>query len=415
MFQFARFTLCFITLILLARLSTLLARRFALPASTIQIAVGVLLGPSLLNLLQGPVLLSNWGRPSSGPLNDLAKIVSEVGLIQLLFMAGLQADWPALKRNFRPAFGLSAAGFFAAAAGAAAVVRCFVPNWPEALAMASVMSVTSIGINLYFQSSFLEGADGHEPEAKALLLWSGLLTWTFGILLIVSALSLNYLAIHGPFKSLIATSWFSGKLILYVAVTYFMLSRFLQWGKKRGSERRVLHRVIGYFLLVASLYAWGAIHFGSFAAVPAAFFGGGLFLFSHPEWKERVGTGLRSFFGSLPIGIFFVVLGMQLDFREAGKWAIPLTLATAVVLGVKILSARMALKGFLRSSRERLELISGTVQPGEIGILIAVYLFSRGLVHPLMFRGAVTVLVTLTLFGSIMSIGRMGKCGSVRL
>jgi Kef-type K+ transport system membrane component KefB len=160
--------------------------------------------------------------------------------------------------------------------------------------------------------------------------------------------------------------------------------------------------VIGYFLLVASLYAWGAMHFGSFAAVPAAFFGGYLLIFSHPEWKDRVDVGLRSFLGSLPIGIFFIVLGMQVDFRGAEKWAVPLALATAMVVGAKIISARIALNSFLQSSRERLQVISGTLQPGEIGILIAVYLFSRGLVDPFMFRGAVTVLMALTLLSSIM-------------
>jgi hypothetical protein len=51
-----------------------------------------------------------------------------------------------------------------------------------------------------------------------------------------------------------------GKLIMYFALSYFFLSRFLSRIAKRGFQKRPRQMLIGYLLLMAALYAWGAAH-----------------------------------------------------------------------------------------------------------------------------------------------------------
>src|SRR4030065_951816 len=95
---FSQWIIILIVVIVLARVASLLARRFDIPAVTIQLLIGILLGPSLFNLLGVPMVLGTWGSPSSRPLHGVLRILAEIGLIQLMFLAGVEVDWRELKK-----------------------------------------------------------------------------------------------------------------------------------------------------------------------------------------------------------------------------------------------------------------------------------------------------------------------------
>ncbi len=87
------------SIIVLAKVAQVFARRFNLPTIPIQLLIGVLLGPSVIDLLGTPIILGTWGSVSERPLHGILKILAEVGLIQLLFLSGFQTDWLALKES----------------------------------------------------------------------------------------------------------------------------------------------------------------------------------------------------------------------------------------------------------------------------------------------------------------------------
>jgi hypothetical protein len=62
------------------------------------------------------------------------------------------------------------------------------------------------------------------------------------------------------------------------------------------------------------------------------------------------------------------------------------------------MGVRIATRTGLRSSRERWSLLFGGLPQGELGMLIAAYLFSRGLLNPSEFNMAITAVVILTIF-----------------
>ena len=117
-----------------------MSRRLGIPAATIQLLVGVLLGPSLFNLLGVPMVLGTWGSPSFGPLHGVLKILAEIGLIQLMFLAGLGVDWRELKKILKLSSSVGAWGFVLTAVSVAIITRVFVDRWSEALAMGAIMS-----------------------------------------------------------------------------------------------------------------------------------------------------------------------------------------------------------------------------------------------------------------------------------
>lgn len=74
-----------LTLILVASLvATLIARRIRIPAVVGQILIGIVLAPAALGWLQG---------------GHTIEVLSEIGVILLMFLAGLESDLGVLKKT----------------------------------------------------------------------------------------------------------------------------------------------------------------------------------------------------------------------------------------------------------------------------------------------------------------------------
>jgi Kef-type K+ transport system membrane component KefB len=390
---FPQWIIILIVVMVLARIAALLARRFDIPAVTIQLLIGILLGPSLLNLMGTPIVLGSWGSISQSLLHSVLRILAEIGLIQLMFLAGLQTDWHKLKTDLKSIFSMSVWSFILAAAGIAIVARWFVDRWTEALAVSAIMAAVSFGISVYNfdEMKFLES------RAAKIVLCAAVMNGLLAILLMIASQATNYAVIHGAFRMTIAVSWLLGKLIMFFAIAYYLTSRFLSSIANTGFEKRPRQTLIGYLLLVAALYAWGAMHFGSFAAVGVASLGGGLLGMSNPGLKEKIASGFGSGLASLPVGVLFVVLGMEVNFKGLEGNIIFLAMLLVTALAAKLTGGWIATRKGFESSRERAMTRVGALYPGEIGILIAAYLFSRGMVNPSQFNLTIIAVVILTM------------------
>lgn len=394
---FPRWIIILIVLIVVARLAAVMSRRFGLPAVTIQLLIGVLLGPSLLNLLGTPIILGTWGSPSRSPVHSILKILAEIGLIQLMFLAGLEVDWRELKKILKLSFSVGTWGFVLTAVSVAIITRVFVDRWSEALAVSAIVSASSFGISIYYFSEMKILGSRAVVMASGAAILSGLLA----ILLMIGSQATNYAMIYGPSKMAIAVSWFLGKLIMFFAVAYFLTSRFLKLVARTGFKKRPRQMLIGYLLLVASLYAWAAMHFGSFAAVGVASLGGALIGMSNLGVKEKIAKGFESILASIPLGILFMVIGMEVNLKAAEGSFIFLAVLLAAVVGAKLIGYWIATNKGYQSLRERVLIMFGVLPQGEMGILIAAYLFSRGLVSPSSFNAVIIVVIALMMLTPI--------------
>jgi Kef-type K+ transport system membrane component KefB len=384
--------------IVLSRAVALLARRFGLPGISMQILVGILLGPSVLNLLEAPMVLGTWGSPSSGPLHSSLKILAEIGLIQVMFLAGLNVDWRELKKMLKLSLSVGAWGLLLTAVGVAILTRVFVGRWADVLALSSVVSVSSFGVSAYYFSE----TKGLNSRVAVTVSGAAISSGLLAILLMIASQATNYAATYGAFKMTVAVAWFLAKLVMFFAIGYFLTSRFLKLASRSGFQKRPRQILVGYLLLVAALYAWAAMHFGSFAAVGVASLGGALLRLSNLEVKEKIARGYESPFASIPVGILLMVIGMEVNLKAAEGSILFLAALLIVVVGTKLIGCWMATNKWYPSSRERILVIFGLLAQGEMGIVIAAYLFSRGVLNPQLFSIAILVGVGLTMVSPIL-------------
>lgn len=435
MVAFSQWIIILIVVIVLPRVAGLLARRLDIPTVTVQLLIGVLLGPSLLNLLGTPILLGTWGSPSPGPLHSALKIIAEIGLIQLMFLASMMTDWHQLKTILKPSFSIAAWGFLLSVVSVMILTRLFVDRWAEALAVSAIVSASSFGISIYsFSEKKVLGS-----QVLAIVSGTAILSGLLAILLMIASQATNYAVTYGAFKMTIAVSWFLAKLMMFFAIAYFLTSRFLKLAAKSGFGRNVprsayggvsglkghnikekyltgkppsigrgelqkrpRQMLIGYLLLVASLYAWAAMHFGSFAAVGVASLGGALLGMSNLEVKEKIAKGFESILVSIPIAVLFVVLGMEVNLKGAGGTIIFFAVLLAAVVGAKLMGCWIATNKGYRSSRERALIMFGVLAQGEMGIVVAAYLFSRGVLSPPSFNVGIIAVVLLTMVSPVL-------------
>src|SRR3954469_1571537 len=84
-----------------AKVSGALATRIHQPSVFGEILAGVLLGPSLLNVLGWPIFAST---PPDAPLLSLVQDLAHIGVLLLMLVAGLETDLGQLRRVGRVAF-----------------------------------------------------------------------------------------------------------------------------------------------------------------------------------------------------------------------------------------------------------------------------------------------------------------------
>jgi Kef-type K+ transport system membrane component KefB len=390
---FPQWIIILIVVIVLSRVAALLARRYGIPTVTIQLLTGMFLGPSVLNLLGAPIVLGTWGSPFPGPLHGVLKILAEIGLIQLMFLGALEVDLHELKKVLKLSFSVGAWGFVLTAVSVAITTWVFVGRWSEALAMSAIMAASSFGISVYYFNEMKTLGS----RVALMVLGAAILSGLLAILLMIASQATNYAVTYGVFKMSIAVSWFLAKLIMFFAVTYFLTSRFLKLVAKTGFEKRPVQMLIGYLLLVAALYAWASMHFGSFASVGVACLGGALLGASGFGFKEKLSKGFGSMLGSLPMGILFVVIGMEPNFRVVSSTTIFLMAMSGVVVVAKLIGSWIAIRKRFDSLQERILIGLGTLPQGEMGVLIAAYLFSRGIVSPPSFNAAIALVILSTM------------------
>jgi Kef-type K+ transport system membrane component KefB len=136
--------------------------------------------------------------------------------------------------------------------------------------------------------------------------------------------------------------------------------------------------------------------------VGVASLGGGLLGASNLEVKEKIAVGFESVLASIPVEILFMVVGMEVNLKAAEGSIFFLVVLLGAVVGAKLIGCWIATNKGYESSRERALIMFGVLAQGEMGIVIAAYLFSRGVLNPQFFSIAILVAVGLTMVSPVL-------------
>ena len=97
-----------------------------------------------------------------------------------------------------------------------------------------------------------------------------------------------------------------------------------------------------------------------------------------------------------------MLIGMEVNLRAPEAPFIFLALLLGTVIGAKLTGCWIAINKGGQSSRERVLIMFGVLAQGEVGILVAAYLFSRGVLSPPSFSVGIMAVVLLTIVSPVL-------------
>ena len=295
MTPFLELVLVLAILISTAKLAGALSVRFRQPAVLGELLAGVLLGPSVLNLLGWPVF-------HDAHLEEQVFHFAELGVILLMFVAGLEIEAGELLASFRVATFAGVMGVVMPFAMGAALAWW----WPNGYSLSKSLFV---GVLLTATSVSISAQT---------LLELGRLRTRVGLTLLGAAVVDDVLVILvlSLFVALAAGAGGVGGVLLIVLRMVLYLGAALVIGRRLvpaimrwGSSLRISQPVVSTTLVLILLLAWSAEVLGGVAAITGAFLAG--LLLGQTTFKHEIEGGLTSMTYGFFVPLFFTSIGLQ--------------------------------------------------------------------------------------------------------
>jgi CPA2 family monovalent cation:H+ antiporter-2 len=342
-------------LLLASVLVVALARRLGLPAILGYLTVGILLGPSAIDVL---------------PNGPQTRAIADVGVVFLLFTLGLAFSYPRMVAMRREVFGLGSAQTVLIGGVAASVLRLIGIGWPAAAVLGGAVAMCSTAIVLQQLGDQDEINRTHGRLAFSVLL--------FQDLAFVPLLSLATVLAQGRQGTAPLLLRLVGLGVLALAAVLIIGRFVLRPLLHVIAHRRMRELFTLAALLVALSAAWITQRLGLSMAL-GAFLGG--MLLAESEYRHQTEAAIRPF-RELLLGLFFISVGALLDLRVLFR-SLPLIVGLVLLLlvGKMLLSALiLRLLGIARFKALRTgAVLSGG---GEFGVALLAILAPSALVAP---------------------------------
>jgi CPA2 family monovalent cation:H+ antiporter-2 len=350
-----------------AVLGVVVCRSLKLPPMLGYLVVGVLIGPNALALAQD----------GAG-----VRYLAEFGVVFLMFVIGLEFNLPKLRGMRTLVFGLGLSQVMLTIAGALVghVVLAFTyralagqvwgMSWQGALVLGSALAMSSTAIVVKLMAERLELDSEHGKRALGVLLFQDLAVVPLLVLIPSLGRADDNLVFH------------LGLALLKAAALLTLLlvggQRVMRWWLTLVARRKSEELFVLNLLLITLGLAWLTDHVGLSLAL-GAFVAG--MLVAETEYKHQVESDIRPFHDVL-LGLFFITIGMQLDWRPVlDQWLLVLLLTCLPVLAkIALVTVLARVFGAAPGVALRTGLYLG--QAGEFGFVLLALGAGYGMLAP---------------------------------
>ena len=380
--EFLDLILALAIIITAAKTGGFISTRLKQPSVLGELLAGILLGPTMLDLLhQGSFA-------HDAHLGESVNMMAEIGVILLMLLAGLELHLGDLLKSGKVSAIAGTMGVFLPLGLGMATAVAFGAEMEVAIFIGLTLSATSVSISA---QTLLELGVLRTRVGLAMLGAA-----VFDDILVILILSITFLLVSGTGGGVMAIVTTLGLMIGYLVVAS-LFGRFLLPTLTTLINRLPASQgTLAFVLVVTLLYAWAAEVVGGMAAITGAFLVG-LFLANLP-FKERLEEGIIALAYGFFVPIFFVNIGLQVDLLSlsGAGWIYALVL-TAVAVASKVVGAGLGGKWGGLTNRESLQLGIGMVSRGEVGLIVAAFALAEGLITNDVFAIIVFMVIVATL------------------
>jgi Na+:H+ antiporter len=376
-------------IVAVARVAGVASRRLGQPAVLGEILGGLLLGPSALNLMGLTLFAPAPDAPlETGALFRTVADLAELGVIFLMFVAGLETNLRELTRVGRTAFWVAMAGVALPFLSGAITASAFgVTVFPEGLFVGAALTATSVSISA---QTLIELGALRSTEGSTILA-AAIIDDVLGILVLSAVVAFTQSGGGAPVASI---AWLLARMVLYFGLAV-LCARLFEPLLSLATRLHVPQGALAAATVLTFLYAWAAEYVGGIAAISGAYLAG--VLFARTRYREEITEAMQPVTYAMLVPVFFISIGLAADLQQLGTH---MAFTAALVL-VAIVSkaggcaAAARLCGF--SGLQSTRVGAGMVSRGEVGLIVAGYGLARGIIDREIFSAVVVVVLGSTL------------------
>ena len=383
-----------LALILLStKLLGLVTRKFKMPQVVGALLAGIILGPACLGIIDN---------------TNFIKALSEIGVIVLMFSAGMESDIHQLKKAGKASFIIAALGVVVPLVVGFAVAGVF--NDPSVIQtdldanrflqnvfIGVILTATSVSITV----ETLKEMGKLNSQVGITILGAAVIDDILGIIALTIITSLADPSVAVGIVLLKIVGFFA----FAVGVGFVTYILFKKWSDRHIDDHR---RFVVMAFVIFLLMSFCAEEWFGVADITGAFIAG--LILSNTSHAKYMASRFETLSYTLLSPIFFASVGLSVVLTDMSMMIVVFAL---VLLGVAIITKIVGcgigarLSGF--NNRESLQIGCGMVSRGEVALIVANKGAAVGLMSPLLFGPVVIVVVVTTILSPILLKLSFGK------
>ncbi|MGM9988407.1 MAG: cation:proton antiporter [Bacillaceae bacterium] len=355
-------------IIISTKLAGALSVRLGQPSVLGKLIIGVIIGPAMLNWVQN---------------SDLIEAFSNIGVLFLMFLAGLETDIGDLNKNRNSSIAVGIGGILLPLLGGYISGITIGMEQIHALFLGLLLSATSVSISV---QTFKEL--GHLKSRES--------TTVLGAALVDDILVVVILAVMMSFltASDVSLGMVIGKKVLFFAVIVLLGWKFVPFIMRKLSSIRVTEPVMSIAVVLCLFFAYIAEYLG-IAGIIGAFAAG--IAISQTEFKKEVEKKIEPIAYTIFVPVFFVSIGLSVSFEGLSEYILFIIALSLIAVLTKLIGAGLGarLTGF--NTHSSLIIGAGMVSRGEVALIIASIGLSSGLLAQQYFTAIIIVVIVSTI------------------
>ncbi|WP_125708962.1 cation:proton antiporter [Companilactobacillus zhongbaensis] len=365
-----------VLILILTKIGAHLSNMLNFPSVIGELLVGVLAGPAVLNILTGTTFIQYF---------------SEIGVIVLMFIAGLEGDLHLLMKFWKPALSVAILGVIfptITAAGLCAIVFDF--KWTTAIFLGLILSATSVSISV----QVLKEMGKMNSKEGAIILGAAVADDIICVILLGICVAFfgNSASADQPLWIMISTKLLF--FVLMIVLGKYFVPKFMDFFKKLNtSENEATGAVILCFGFSAIAVALGM------SDVLGAYFAGTAL--SETKYQQSLAQKIEPIGYAIFIPVFFVSIGLNISFKGLQNDILFITLLVIVAILGKQIGGSLGAKMFNLNWSEANIVGAGMISRGEMALVVSNVALTSQLIDKNHYTAMILVTVVTTIIAPI--------------
>ncbi len=367
-------------ILFITKLFGLLTRRVNLPSVVGALLAGVIMGPTILNII----------KPS-----DLISALAEIGVILLMFTAGMETDLSRLKQTWKSSLIIAAMGVLIPLIGGLILAQFYGMGIMQSIFIGVILTATSVSITV---ETLQELKKIKTPTGTAIM-GAAVIDDILGIIILTVIIAFS----KEDGFSVSVLSFTLLKIAAFLAITGVCGFLIIKWFKRISMTKGNVHRLSIFGLAFCILLSFAAEQFG-IADITGAYFAGLILCNSKAEPYIESKTSVLSYMFFSPI--FFASIGIKTVITGIDSNLLMfMFFLLLIAIFTKVIGCGFGAKITKYSTKESIQIGIGMVSRGEVALIVADKGIAAGLMNPTLFCAIICVVIVTDLLTPIMLKG----------